>query len=892
MNRSEASMIDGPNGGEDQETDLEAVTEDELNFCDPLEGSNVFVLGNTGVGKSTFLQWIIGNEFQFVEATNQHTFDHMVLAARDESKLDTRFKIGHKMESCTSDVQRVELIANGDTDYEEAVFFVDTPGFLDTQGKTTDILNFLKTRHAFNVSGETRFVLLTSYVGLTADRGGAMINMLNQAAALLGIDTQNENTFSMLQSCLFLFTHLPTEISLQRLRRIISHQMEEKRRILPGTSFHYQILNDIIEGKISFGLFCPVRSLRPTIFAVLDGMPSAPSNFKYHLSENLENFINRKADAIYHALNGYKNGGYFKQGRERWKVLEHLSKLIDDPNVQRLLETSDRELSQREEEQCEALKRQINECIQGDMTAMSLAPVLLSTTGFTEAYSTVLRQHLQTELLSLRNDVTLEEFSRIIKKFHELQKLSLQDNFDPEINKVIIDCTRALSQTIIEFTRVIRLTGTIVFKRFETVCPHKYDVLGQFLLGIEMIYCYFCVREFVSGREWFRSLFEDEVELWKALEAIFDFCSLHNIIRENPEFHLSFKDEAARWQALNLSSSHFVDALNVQSQELLLDENSLLSAATLVIISNQLLRREAYTETYQQLFDDEKFEKNVEDKLLAILTDLEQYEPEPDNSGFLQRIERVKNCAEKLKMLIILEKVSSIMETFTGRLEQSHRDIENLELAKAALEEKIVEERRAARKREQEIQEQERIRSEQEMQQLEVTHNERIENFRHEKRQAIESDRRYWREEIESTRRREEARVSRIHVEIQAERQQNLIDHQEKTKQTIEAMQLTHQEKIRHLEEEQARWLQEMEEEAEESARERESELRKQLEVQKARHLAESKRREERRKREKDYQISQQVRDLEYLRKQRRKRRKENAREIRELEESKGNWFW
>ena len=51
----------------------------ELELCGPLEGSNVFVLGNTGTGKSTLLQWINGADFKLAEPEDPFSPESLTL---------------------------------------------------------------------------------------------------------------------------------------------------------------------------------------------------------------------------------------------------------------------------------------------------------------------------------------------------------------------------------------------------------------------------------------------------------------------------------------------------------------------------------------------------------------------------------------------------------------------------------------------------------------------------------------------------------------------------------------------------------------------------------------------------------------------------------------------
>ena len=88
-------------------------------------------------------------------------------------------------------------------------------------------------------------------------------------------------------------------------------------------------------------------------------------------------------------------------------MLQQLGGLIDDHNIDRLVDSSDRELLQREEEQFEDFRREVGEIIRGDMSASKLAPFLSSVAYFNDSFILLVSNFLQRELLLLRKDVKL-----------------------------------------------------------------------------------------------------------------------------------------------------------------------------------------------------------------------------------------------------------------------------------------------------------------------------------------------------------------------------------------------------------------------------------------------------------------------------------------------------
>jgi predicted GTPase len=104
---------------------------------DDISGKDVVVVvGKTGVGKSTLIHGIAGKSFHvasFKTEISSQTIESQVFDADDPIP---GFEIGHAKSSKT---QALNVFSRKDVKAENAVVYIDTPGFEDTEGIEVDI---------------------------------------------------------------------------------------------------------------------------------------------------------------------------------------------------------------------------------------------------------------------------------------------------------------------------------------------------------------------------------------------------------------------------------------------------------------------------------------------------------------------------------------------------------------------------------------------------------------------------------------------------------------------------------------------------------------------------------------------------------------------------------
>jgi hypothetical protein len=170
-----------------------------------LHGHEIFlILGNTGAGKSTFTNYVIGQRMR--EAAVQGSLQKGFV--RDDAVVE----IGHGFESKTEFPHTVY-------DRGADITYCDCPGFLDTRSALHDISNAYGIAKVAKQAGSIKGVVyVMSYHALLADRGQAI-----QAMAVMLNKLFGENGNRHTQSIMLLVTKVPVDVSLDMLRE---HMLE------------------------------------------------------------------------------------------------------------------------------------------------------------------------------------------------------------------------------------------------------------------------------------------------------------------------------------------------------------------------------------------------------------------------------------------------------------------------------------------------------------------------------------------------------------------------------------------------------------------------------------------------------------------------------------------
>ena len=150
----------------------------------------VLVLGGTGVGKSTFIQWLAGHTI-IQDGYNESDSPRYVVDGSGEQG----FEIGHSMSSAT-------LHARSFFRECSSVHFVDSSGFGDSRGDAIDMATSLCVKDIATQAGRLRFVVLISAYSFKLDRAKELRRILDLVSKFVG------NNYNEFKTCFtILFTH-------------------------------------------------------------------------------------------------------------------------------------------------------------------------------------------------------------------------------------------------------------------------------------------------------------------------------------------------------------------------------------------------------------------------------------------------------------------------------------------------------------------------------------------------------------------------------------------------------------------------------------------------------------------------------------------------------------
>ncbi|KAL7556250.1 hypothetical protein ACA910_003259 [Epithemia clementina (nom. ined.)] len=167
----------------------------------------VLVVGKTGTGKTTLMQAIAGKKMYATQLPSKSNSGEAMNKTVFEAENGVEgFVIGHKKASetkhCNFYKETMSVKRAGSTEMESKdFFFLDSPGFQDTDGPELDIATSVVLSQVAKRARSLRFVILIRYISLLEDRGGAVKDILKLVRAFVQDFEQSRLAF------VFLFTH-------------------------------------------------------------------------------------------------------------------------------------------------------------------------------------------------------------------------------------------------------------------------------------------------------------------------------------------------------------------------------------------------------------------------------------------------------------------------------------------------------------------------------------------------------------------------------------------------------------------------------------------------------------------------------------------------------------
>jgi len=286
----------------------------------------VIVIGNTGAGKSTFVNYLLGCDM--IEKNPKElgiTGLQKVVVVRSKlegGQCDEVMPIGHDKMSKTFMPHIAADLGN------PAQAYCDCPGFLDNRGAEINIANAVNIKRALQEAKCVKVLILINYFSLLADRGRGLMEMLEICIKLFG-STANLERFK--DALLLGVTQAPKDGDLQTLKEWLLEDTPEVMKVLSKRLFLYDPLD---RGGSDFWKQekCAIE------IAALKGIPESQSckMFQTVLTANDEQKLLEIVEKQSNTLQKELDCGAHGKASSCWQVLQKL-RVIDNICVERML---------------------------------------------------------------------------------------------------------------------------------------------------------------------------------------------------------------------------------------------------------------------------------------------------------------------------------------------------------------------------------------------------------------------------------------------------------------------------------------------------------------------------------------------------------------------------
>jgi hypothetical protein len=287
----------------------------------------VIVIGNTGAGKSTFVNYLLGCEMMQKtpkELGIKGLGKVVVVKSKSEGgRCDEIMPIDHGKTSKTFMPQIAVDFINPDLAY------CDCPGLLDNRGAEINIANAINIKRVLQVAKSVKVLVLINYHSLKADRARGLTDMLSICTQLFG---SMSNLSRFRNSLLLGITQVPgDELDRDTLAEWLVEDTPEVMQVLSKRLFLYDPLN---RGGEDFWLQAQCTSQ----IAALKGISQSQScgMFQTGLTDEDEQKLVRIVEKQREMLSEALDRGAYGQAGTCWQSLRRLS-VIDNMRVERML---------------------------------------------------------------------------------------------------------------------------------------------------------------------------------------------------------------------------------------------------------------------------------------------------------------------------------------------------------------------------------------------------------------------------------------------------------------------------------------------------------------------------------------------------------------------------
>jgi energy-coupling factor transporter ATP-binding protein EcfA2 len=157
------------------------VAEGDRNSAQIKKKNALIVIGTTGAGKSTFLNYLMGCKLQLEDPARLGLPGlEDIIVVSPNSPVKEVMPIGHTRISKTF-ISQIEVDRGNAT-----MVYCDCLGFLDNRGAEINIANSVNIRRILQAAQSVKVLILLNYRSLLADRSRGLADMLNMCTQLFG----------------------------------------------------------------------------------------------------------------------------------------------------------------------------------------------------------------------------------------------------------------------------------------------------------------------------------------------------------------------------------------------------------------------------------------------------------------------------------------------------------------------------------------------------------------------------------------------------------------------------------------------------------------------------------------------------------------------------------
>ncbi len=293
-----------------------------------IEGKDaVIVLGNTGAGKSTFVNYLLGCDLMKKSPRDlgmKGVGKVVVVRSKAEGGcMDEVMPIGHTRVSKTF-VPQIQVDFS-----DNQLVYCDCPGFLDNRGAEINIANAVNIRRLLQSSRCVKVLALINYHSLKADRGRGIREMLQICTQLFGSVSQLAHHKD---SLLLGITQVPPdEADLEGIREWL---LEDSPAVMASLCTHLFLYDPLDSGSGDY----KVRGACISSLTELKSISQRESSKLFHtvLTDSDERRLLEIVEKQGKQLREHLRSQRYGQSASVWRNLNRL-RVIDHISVERML---------------------------------------------------------------------------------------------------------------------------------------------------------------------------------------------------------------------------------------------------------------------------------------------------------------------------------------------------------------------------------------------------------------------------------------------------------------------------------------------------------------------------------------------------------------------------